>query len=137
MLLIVENAVVLAVLLAVGLWMLSDELWYLFHQKEFDVICIHAYPDKLVYVAGKDTALDLTGGEICFKTNEFIEGMNGYSCELDDRKLDAFDPCRHVTDMAAFPYKTDADLTVPGIYLVTFADGDKVQCAFPIQVVDP
>ena len=135
--LIAESGILLAVLLAGGLLLLQNALGNMCREIQDEyVLSIHSYPDKLVYVAGQDTELDLTGGEICFSRSE--RQMNGFSCTLDDRSIDSAALCGHVADMRTVPYSTNVDFAVPNVYLVKFdCYSGSVSCAFPIEVIDP
>lgn len=95
-------------------------------------INIHEYPDKLVYVMGKDTELDLTGGKVCF--GEFGEKTNGLSCMY----VDGGNNCGKIYNMADVSwYTTDVNFSEPGIYFVCFAQENIGTCAFAVEVIDP
>ncbi len=105
--------------------------------------CIHTVPEKLVYLAGADTELDLTGGEIC----------SGYAAGNHPEQVDYCNPkyCDNPICMeealAEFEWlslETDADFTKPGRYKVSFVypdnlanDGRTASCSFIIEVIDP
>ena len=84
-----------------------------------DGVIITKYPDRLVYVAGYDTELDLTGGEIVMLLRDFtrrymeIESMDGWASKL----------IRH-----------EIDFNVPGTYIVTVYNA-MLSDNFAIQVV--
>jgi hypothetical protein len=78
---------------------------------------IGSYPDRIVYVAGKDTKVDLDGG---IMTNILKSGERGSSVKMDD-------PTITETDQINF--------SKPGVYRVSLSRGN-VSCQFPIQVID-
>ena len=98
---------------------------------------IHEYPDKLVYVMGKDTELDLTGGKICF--SEFGEGLNGFSCEsCKAAGLESNNNCQEIFNMVDIPwYTTNVNFNEPGIYLIRFTRNNGGSCGFAVEVIDP
>jgi len=79
---------------------------------------IETYPNRIVYVAGVDTALDLSGGKV-----KYI---------LLDKRADG-----SVVPMTAESIRIthNIDFSTPGIYVVTLAQ-HKGMCRFPVQVVD-
>ena len=77
---------------------------------------IHIYPDKLVYEAGVDTELDLTGGKVNFI---FRQG-GGYEASIF---------CDSIT------VTHDIDFNEPGIYVVTLSRHRGVT-QFEIEVVN-
>lgn len=93
---------------------------------------IHEYPDRLVYVMGKDTELDLTGGKICFSGSG--KKTNGLSC----RYADGGNNCGKIYDMADISwYTSDVNFSEPGTYFIRFAQENIGSCAFLIEVADP
>lgn len=99
----------------------------------YGTMTVHTYPDKLIYVIGKDTALDLTGGKLCL--HEGTYETNGLPCAML-----ADEPCSEILPMADCTYSTDADFSVPGQYAVRFTYGNrlnKFECGLTVQVIDP
>lgn len=106
---------------------------------------IHTLPAKQVYIAGQDTELDLTGGEICHSNeqNVFPEQYGYCTTEYCE------DPIPMEAALAEYEWlsvETDADFSIPGEYKVTFwypnffdgmDDGKMLSCSFPIVVIDP
>jgi len=105
------------------------------------VLNVHKYPDKMVYMAGMDAELNLTGGELC--AGELYRGISGFSCKLHDGSWmspDEHKRCKHIMNMNDLEYHTNADFDVPGVYYVQFGNDnndDHLPCAFPIVVIDP
>ena len=77
---------------------------------------IYTYPSKLIYVAGIDTELDLTGGEV------YLILRQGRAGSRDNMYCDAIT----VTH--------DIDFSVPGIYVVTLTR-HRGTAQFEIEVV--
>lgn len=78
---------------------------------------INKYPDKIVYVAGTDTKLDLSGGKI-----EYI---------LLDKRADRYiEPM----DNGMVTVTHNIDFNKPGVYVVTLTQ-HKGKCQFPVQVI--
>jgi len=77
---------------------------------------ICAYPNRIVYVAGVDSSLDLTGG----KVNYLLKGGS-----VTEDNMNA--PLITVTH--------DIDFNTPGIYTVVLKRHKGV-CQFPIQVIE-
>ncbi len=141
---VTESLLILLVLLMLGAKSCRDML-YTPEFIAYGHICIHTYPDKLVYVIGQDTELDLTGGQVCF--SDFARDLHGYPCKaLTGNEQPAEDQavCRRICSMAEYaPSRADfarrmpnLDFTKPGIYNVVLWDGWDLECSFPIQVVD-
>lgn len=81
-----------------------------------DDIGIEKYPNKLVYVIGKDEELDLTGGTVWIgKSKE-----EAWTYEMTNPGYN-------------FDISTNADFTKEGVYEVIIAHG--AECSFPIQVI--
>ena len=82
-------------------------------------VAVSRYPDRLVYVAGYDTELDLTGGEIVYY-------MDDGSKQLISMKS------------TTFSFSHDIDFNTPGVYVVESKYYNKKNpgIAFAIQVVD-
>lgn len=134
-LLIVENVIIIAVLLHFGVKEIKRVVSYIRYPSSVYVINIHRYPDKLVYVAGEDTVLDLTGGELCLSSEGGF--TNGFPCEFNpERKNMGEGYCEIVYSMTEDEYETNADLSVPGRYYIRFSL-DRGTCSFPIIVIDP
>jgi len=72
-------------------------------------------PDKLIYIAGQDTELDLTGGKLTLVLS------NGFVM---------------VDEMSAYSHRIEheIDFNIPGTYVVEFLYYD---CSFEITVVAP
>ena len=82
---------------------------------------ITKYPDRLIYIAGYDTELDLTGGEVEMLLRDF---WVKYS---EIKPMDVW----FLSDI----YKHEIDFDVPGVYVVTlnhYMRSDR----FAIQVVE-
>lgn|GEM_PF-3112836 len=69
------------------------------------------YPDRLIYIVGYDTELDLTGGELTI-------GKKVLSMEDENERI-----------------SHDIDFDVPGVYAVT-VQGNKQDDKFAVQVID-
>ena len=98
----------------------------------YDYMCIHAYPDKLTYVIGKDNALDLTGGLICY--SEWPKKSECVACTASEKE------CSEVYSMASVKVVSIIDFEKEGTYLVTLVQDawkNPIQCSFPIQVISP
>jgi len=83
-------------------------------------ITISKYPDRLIYVVGYDTELDLSGGELTFHMSDFTKGV--------DPMYECYNRISH-----------NIDFNVPGVYVVEvmhyngeWITGDK----YTIQVVE-
>jgi hypothetical protein len=83
-------------------------------------------PDRLIYIAGQDTELDLTGGELTVYCNGTLL-YSAYTLEEEPMK-NYYHDIRH-----------DINFSVPGIYVVTVGGGTKQNedqyGTFEIQVV--
>ncbi|MCL2409142.1 MAG: hypothetical protein FWC96_05950 [Oscillospiraceae bacterium] len=79
---------------------------------------IYILPDKLIYVAGVDTGLDLTGGEV------YLILRQGRASSSDSMYCDAIT----VTH--------DIDFSVPSTYVVTLTR-HRGTAQFEIEVVSP
>ena len=111
----------------------------------YDAMYPHKFPEKQVYIAGYDTELDLTGGELCFHSEErkhpnLPELCSGEFCEdiisMEEALLKEKYPDVSVS--------TNADFSVPGKYEVLFRSKQQymdetwyIFCSFPIVVIDP
>lgn len=96
-------------------------------------MAVYTYPDKLIYVVGEDTELDLTGGNVCLHEGSYE--TNGLPCAMIGNE-----PCGEILPMADCAYTTDADFTLPGQYAVRLIYGKgiyKLEHGFTIQVIDP
>jgi len=103
---------------------------------------IHSHPTKQVYVVGCDTALDLTGGEVCYDTERNPPLADDGTCGKDCYFSVAMEECLRFDE--SFSVHTDADFTKPGIYEVTLCSvvqngkwEEELSCSFPIEVIDP
>ena len=99
----------------------------------YGAMTVYIYPDKLIYVIGKDTELDFSGGKLCLHENSYE--TNGLPCALYGDE-----PCGEIIPMADCTYTTDADLTKEGQYTVrfTYKKGiERLSCGFTVQVIDP
>ena len=143
---VIENLLIL-LLLVRGCW------WYL-TESDLDLspsinyhVHIHSYPDKLIYVIGQDTELDLTGGQVCFSV--YRRDLCGFPCEAqpEDAKENPdlnMPLCESIQDMAKYAPSSedlalrihDLNLKKPGVYHVVLTGGWGLECSFPIQVVD-
>ena len=99
---------------------------------------IHRYPNKITYIVGVDTSIDLSGGELCFGPEGDDNSVtNSLPCAYnDDRQRNDDIVCEKTRAMSEVPYTTDAELTKEGIYTVRL-DVEGVICSFPIEVIDP
>lgn len=79
------------------------------------------YPDKLVYVTGKDTQLDLTGGRI--RHCVLWESKSGDSVPMSREYLTEIEE--------------NIDFNTPGVYVVRLIQTDDIFCEFAVQVVSP
>lgn len=93
---------------------------------------IHSYPDKLTYVAGQDTELDLSGGKLCLF--ELPVESPFVSCVETERHA----PCEPIPMEEYEPLHT-IDFSEPGMYVVSFKtnQGEVLQCGFPVEVIAP
>lgn len=78
---------------------------------------INTYPDRIVYIAGVDDSLDLTGGTVKYYLKQKTESI--YKMENNIYL--------NITDNINF--------NEPGVYVVTLTRAEY-SCSFPIQVVD-
>ena len=85
-------------------------------------IDIVKYPDRIVYIAGIDDSIDLSGGVVNIMTRAYPERRD----PMDDPRWGNF----RVTHSINF--------NEPGVYIITLATGgdDKYRISFPIQVID-
>jgi hypothetical protein len=82
---------------------------------------ISKLPDKLIYIAGQDTVLDLTGGELTFYSSYFLLLPD----EIQEGQL-----------MSNYSVSHNIDFNAPGTYLVTIIMGPpEKRATFEIQVV--
>ena len=84
---------------------------------------IRNFPDKVVYVAGVDTELDLRG---CTISESRLFGADDGTAEDLVSNLGT-----HFTVVSE-----DIDFSTPGVYEVRIR-GYDTECAFPIEVIDP
>ena len=81
-------------------------------------IAVSKYPDRLIYIAGYDTELDLTGGEVTFS---FSNGS----------------PIVNAMDFTVVSIRHEIDFNTPGVYVVeTRFKNSDIMATFAIQVVD-
>ena len=96
---------------------------------------IHSFPDKLYYVSGKDSELDLTGGSLCFHPSP--QDADGLACVQRNKKTDF----HNTIPMDACSYETNIDFTQAGRYYVWFSveyqEKEYILCAFPVDVIAP
>ena len=100
----------------------------------YNYMYIHAYPQKLTYVIGKDQALDLTGGMVCY--GDIPKRSAGLACTATTGE----NRCIDVQSMETVEVVSEIDFTAEGIYMVVLEQNawpEPVQCAFPIQVISP
>ena len=145
---LIENGLILLLLVILGVragWNYCEENLF---PKHFEYMHVHSYPDKLVYVIGKDTELDLTGGQVCF--SEKYRDLHGYSCEwapepdVEEYAKEYIGICDEIHSMREYApdeadfarQMPDLDFTKPGIYNVVLQTDDGLKCSFPIQVVE-
>lgn len=142
-LLVVENSVILLVLIIFGLRACLFSIpsqplrdfgsRYLQNEPDYSYMYVHTPPEKLIYIAGKDTSLDLAGGKVCYSV--YPEYANGLPCAQND---DA--DCENIRDMEELKVKAEIDFSKPGVYLVTLEDDSRTfstWCHFYIQVISP
>jgi len=104
---------------------------------------IHSHPTKQVYVVGCDTALDLTGGEVCYDTERNPPLADDGTCGKKGCYIDiSMEEALRIDDMLSV--YTNTDFTKPGIYEVRFCSvvqngkwEEELSCSFPIEVIDP
>lgn len=94
-------------------------------------ISVKEYPKKLVYYAGIDTELDLSGGVINLHMKQ------GGTSDEDMLKATnpdylAKDPDHADPDLII----SDIDFNMPGVYTVTIHRYDDVKTSFAVQVID-
>jgi hypothetical protein len=77
---------------------------------------IEKYPNRIVYYAGVDKELDLSGGVVNF----ILKGKSKTAADMEDRYI-------------SISHSIDFD--TPGVYVVELKRSDAV-CKFPIQVID-
>ena len=112
-----------------------------------------SYPDKLVYVAGVDKELDLTGGVIQFVMEDGSEKDDeellwvykpnwGFvmedGSEKDDEEPNPGDMTKAIESNGYWSpceLETNANLGVPGIYTVKIIKHETAYVEFPILVV--
>jgi len=87
----------------------------------FDGVIITKYPDRLIYIAGYDTELDLTGGEVVM----LLRDMNKRYMETE--YMDDWFISKIITH--------EINFNIPGIYIVKI-NHSKISDSFAIQVVD-
>lgn len=136
-LLVVDTIVMIAALLfLIGIYGFASMLTML-NEEELSWN-IHRYPNKITYVVGVDTSIDLTGGELCFGPEGDDDSVtNSLPCTYHiDRKRNNDIVCETIRAMTEVPYTTDAELTKKGIYTVLL-EVEGVSCSFPIEVIDP
>lgn len=92
-------------------------------------LVITKYPNRLIYIAGYDRELDLTGGEIVhsFADNETIYFMD------DDTLLSR--PL-NTSILPTITISHEIDFNVPGVYVVKIYVNGRGSDTFAIQVVD-
>lgn len=98
----------------------------------YNYMYIHAYPKKLTYVIGKDQALDLTGGMVCY--SDIPKRSAGLACTATTGE----NRCIDVQSMETVEVVSEIDFAAEGIYMVVLEQNawpEPVQCAFPIQVI--
>ena len=139
---IIENSIILLALIVFVGRSCSDWWMYMLSTKPVPPfphsMQVHTYPDKLVYVAGKDRYLDLSGGKVCF--SEEPRDLHGFPCAYEQPGS-----CEAIYDMDEFfagVYKggkhiKDFDFTETGTYIVVVTADKWQDCAFPIEVISP
>ena len=144
---LIENGLILLLLVILGVragWNYCEENLF---PKHFEYMHVHSYPDKLIYVIGQDTELDLTGGQVCFSV--YRRDLCGFPCEAqpEDAKENPdlnMPLCESIQDMAKYAPSSedlalrihDLNLKKPGVYHVVLTGGWGLECSFPIQVVE-
>ncbi len=85
-------------------------------------IDIVKYPDRIVYIAGIDDSIDLSGGIVNIKTRDNPEGRDPM---VEPRR-------------GNFRVTHSINFNEPGVYIITLATGgdDKYKMSFPVQVID-
>ena len=85
-------------------------------------IAIAKYPDRITYILGKDTVLDLLGLEIEVTTKSGYKDI----VSLDD---DSF-------YRDAFIVNENIDFNKKGVYVVEISTSSDINCSFAIEVID-
>lgn len=85
---------------------------------EFVGIEITHYPSKIIYVAGKDQTLDLSGGVIQLTIRE----GDKYSYDMSDSN--------------EFQINHNIDFNTSGVYKVELVRTEKLKCSFAVEVID-
>ena len=84
------------------------------------------YPNKIAYIAGKDTELDLSGLEIMIITKE------------NTNSIKKFDDYNNAEDRHFFPeVLADINFNKAGVYIVTVKQHESAYATFPVEVIDP
>ena len=89
-----------------------------------------SYPDKLVYVAGVDKELDLTGGVVRYVMEDGSEKDDEEPYPGDMEKAIESNGYWSECDL-----ETNINFEVPGIYTVKIIRHETAYVEFPIQVV--
>ncbi len=82
---------------------------------------IITFPERIVYVAGVDDTIDLTGGTCGLILAQTPEGEHGIPVEMTEWRLTISD---------------NVDFSTPGVYTVRVAIHNGEYQEFPVQVID-
>ena len=102
-------------------------------------ISIDRFPNKITYVAGQDSELDMSGCNIRRTTKSGIEDVlsvtsEGYTIRTGikstELELIEFDGSK------AFEIHHNIDFNVPGVYQVNIILLSGIACSFAIEVID-
>lgn len=101
---------------------------------------IHRWPDKLTYVIGEDTALDLTGGVICAHEYDRPDEPSRSCVSFAGKEIDHGEDSFTYTMLEAWEdgeLTSDIDFTREGVYTVRILHQDWTELCFPVTVVAP
>ena len=114
-------------------------------EPHYHAMRVHSHPTKQVYVVGCDTALDLTGGELCYAMSRDLPLADNGTCGKKGCYFDIpMEEALRIDDDDMLSVYTNVDFTKPGIYEVRFCSvvqngkwEEVLSCSFPIVVIDP
>ncbi|PKM73754.1 MAG: hypothetical protein CVU91_01505 [Firmicutes bacterium HGW-Firmicutes-16] len=79
---------------------------------------INTYPNRIVYIAGQDKTLDLSGGTVRYKLKD--KQVQGSTVDMSDK--------------ISISVTHNIDFNKPGVYQVVLTNGN-FPCSFAIQVI--
>lgn len=106
----------------------------------YGTMTVHTYPDKLIYVIGEDTALDLTGGVICAHEYDRPDEPSRSCVSFAGEEIDHGEDSYTYTMLEAWEdgeLTSDIDFTREGVYTVRILHQDWTELCFPVAVVVP